>query len=316
MMIKTITTNLDRGLGNQLFTFHAGLYLGLRANSRVVKFDLTGIQIEKQVRKSAIDDFQIEILNAPFDVEWSRKFKSPNLVLLERLIHKFFKKYGITRKLMKQFRSVTYGFDPQLEGLKAPVQIWGNYQSWRYPSALAGAGIVISFQVKNPTTWYLELFETVKVVRPIAIHMRRGDYVNYASDLGLLSDNYYLGALKHFLSKENVEYNEIWIFSDSLEPANSLKAKIDILLENTSLANRGGVKVINPPASSTSAENLLLLSQASMIITSNSSWSWWASWIAGKNTHVIVPEPYYKAFEGEFLDHIPDHWERYPSEFL
>jgi len=315
--MKTVTTNLDRGLGNQLFTFHAGLYLGLNTNSRLVRFDLTGIQIEKQVRKSAIDDFQITLLGAPFDIEWSRKFKSPNLVLIERIIHKFFKKNVITRKLMRQFRSVTYGFDPKLEGLKAPVQIWGNYQSWKYPSALAEAGIEISFLVKNPTTWYLELCETVKVARPIAIHMRRGDYVNYASDLGLLSDNYYLGALKHFLSNKNVVYNEIWIFSDSLEPANSLKAKIELLLETTSLANRGGeVKVINPPSNSTSAENLLLLSQASMIITSNSSWSWWAGWIAGKNTHVIVPGPYYKAFGGEFLDHIPDHWERYPSEFL
>jgi hypothetical protein len=315
--MKTITTNLDRGLGNQLFTFHAGLYLGLKTNSKVVNFDLTGIQAEKLLRNSAIDDFEISVQGAAFDIEWSQKFKSPNRILFERIIHKFFKKYTITRKLMRQFRSITYGFDSQLETLGAPVQIWGNYQSWRYPSALAGAGIEISFRVKNPTPWYLDLSQKAKVVRPIAIHMRRGDYVNYASDLGLLSDEYYLGALNHLLKKDEFKNNEIWIFSDSLGPANVLKAKVQLHLETSSLPFvGGGVKVISPPLDSTSAENLLLLSNAAAIITSNSSWSWWAGWIAGGKTHVLVPEPYYKAFGGEFIDHIPDHWQRFPSKFL
>ena len=96
-----------------------------------------------------------------------------------------------------------------------------------------------------------------------------------------------------------------------------MAAKVQLHLETSSLSFvEGGVKVISPPLDSTSAENLLLLSNASAIITSNSSWSWWAGWIAGGETHVLVPEPYYKAFEGEFIDHIPDHWQRYPSEFL
>jgi hypothetical protein len=122
--------------------------------------------------------------------------------------------------------------------------------------------------------------------------------------------------LEKFIGKENIERNEIWIFSDSLESAHLLRAKVETLLETTSITDRHTVKVIDPPPNSTSAENLLLLSQASMIITSNSSWSWWAAWIAGRDTHVIVPEPYYKAFEGEFLHHIPDDWMRYHSEFL
>ena len=314
--MKIITTNLDRGLGNQLFTFHAGLYLGLSTESNLVRFDLTGIQSEKLLRNSAIDDFEITVQGAPFDIEYSQKFKTPNHVLFERIIHKFFKKHPITRKLMRQFRSITYGFDSELEGLKAPVQIWGNYQSWRYPSTLAGAGIKITFRVKNPTPWYLALSGEAKVVSPMAIHMRRGDYINYASDLGLLSDDYYLGALKHLLDNKNCANNEIWIFSDSLEPAYLLQPKVELLLKTSSPAHRGGVKVINPPSNSTSAENLFLLSHASVIITSNSSWSWWAGWIAGKNTHVIVPEPYYKAFGGEFVDHIPAHWQHFPSKFL
>jgi hypothetical protein len=238
--MKTITTNLDRGLGNQLFTFHAGLYLGLKTNCELVKFDLTGIQSEKLLRKSAISDFEVTIKGAPFDIEWERKFKSPRRIAIERLTHYFFKKHTITRMLMRQFRSITYGFDSQLETLEAPVQIWGNYQSWRYPSALALAGIEISLRVKNPTPWYLELSQKAKVVRPIAIHMRRGDYVNYTSDLGLLSDEYYLGALNYLIKKDEFKNNEIWIFSDSLGPADVLKAKVQLHLETSSLPFVGG----------------------------------------------------------------------------
>jgi hypothetical protein len=218
---------------------------------------------------------------------------------------------------MQQYRSITYGFDSHLAELKSPIGIWGNYQSWRYPTLLESAGIKISFTIKNPTPWYLDLVEIAKSVHPIAIHMRRGDYVKYAADLGLLSEEYYLRALESLLDKNYSKCKEIWIFSDSIGPASSLKTRIESLLKTTQ--NRllpSVVRVINPPSTSTSAENLLLLSQASAIITSNSSWSWWASWIAGVNTHVIVPQPYYKAYEGEFIDHIPDRWQRFPSEFI
>jgi hypothetical protein len=314
--MKTVTTNLDRGLGNQLFTFHAGLYLSLKTNSNLVCFDLTGIQDEKAKRKSAIDDLEITVSGAPFSIQWKEEFKSSFIVLIERVIHKMCKKWEVTRKLMRQYRSITYGFDSRLDSLKAPIQIWGNYQSWRYPKALADRGIRIEYSLKHFTDWYLELSERAMYIRPIAIHMRRGDYNNYAHDLGLLADEYYIDALRLFLNSIQQDKKEIWIFSDSLDEAHLLKEKIEQTLEINELLGGIEIKVIHPPLTSTSAENLLLLSKSSIIIGSNSSWSWWASWIAGNNCHVVTPEPYYKAFYGEFIDHIPDHWQRFPSKFL
>lgn len=308
------TINLDRGLGNQLFTFHAGLYLGLASNSKLVEFDITGIQSEKQQRASGIDDFEIQVSGAPFDIEWKKKHKSSFQNLAERSVHKVFKRTEITRRLMRQYRSITYGFDSKLGSLKTPIQIWGNYQSWRYPLALAEAGIGIHFGLKHPSAWYQDWCERARQICPIAIHMRRGDYASYASTLGLLTHKYYLGALMQVLDNNMQEGLDIWIYSDSLLAANELAREIKLISDRR--VENCQVTVMSPPKESTSAENLLLLSMSQAIITSNSSWSWWASWIAGQKTRVIVPDPYYKAFHGEFIDHIPSYWQRYMSDFV
>jgi hypothetical protein len=314
--MKAVTTNLDRGLGNQLFTFHAGLYLGLKTKASMVRFDLTGIQSEKMSRNSAIDDLEITINGAPFSLQWKEEFKTSFHVLIERVIHKLFKNYHFTRKLMRQYRSITYGFDSRLDSLNAPIQIWGNYQSWRYPKALSDEGIQVEYNLKYCTQWYLELSERAMYERPISIHMRRGDYNNYAHDLGLLADEYYIAALMQFLNQDKWDKQKIWIFSDSLDDAHLLKEKIEQVLRLNKPSIGIEIMVINPPLDSTSAESLLLLSKSSVIISSNSSWSWWASWIAGNSCYVVTPEPYYKAFHGEFIDHIPGHWQRFPSKFI
>jgi len=314
MTMSTTTVNLDRGLGNQLFTFHAGLYLGLASNSKLVQFDMSGIQVEKQSRASGIDDFEIQISGAPFEIEWKKRHKSSFQNLAERSIHKVFKRTEFTRKLMKQYRSITYGFDSKLSSLETPIQVWGNYQSWRYPIALVEAGIEIRFSLKNPTAWYLDWSKRARSLRPIAIHLRRGDYANYASSLGLLSYKYYLGALMQILDKRDQKIPEVWIFSDSLLAATELAQEGRQLLSANGY--EGQVIVVSPPFESTSAENLLLLSMSQAIVSSNSSWSWWASWMAGRETRVVVPNPYYKAFDGEFIDHIPSFWHRYPSDFV
>lgn len=300
-----IKLNLDRGLGNQLFTFHAGLALASRTKSNL-KIDLTGTRDEQRRRQSSIQDLEIEIHNADFEITWLDRDKSSSHIFLERAIHKICKSTQTTRRLMHQFRSLEYGYDPKLYNIHLPSAVWGNYQSWRYPLDLEKSGVIVKMKIRNPTTWYTEMKKIGEDSRPIAIHIRRGDYSDYAHNLGLLCEDYFLEALAHYLNSHDRANRPIWIFSDTVEVAESFMNSL----------NLPDIAVITPPVESCSAESLLLLSLSSVIITSNSSWSWWAGWLGRQDNHVIIPEPYYKSFEGEFLDHIPPAWEKFPSKWL
>ena len=303
--MKKIRVNLDRGLGNQLFTFHAGLFLASQTDSQLL-IDLTGTRNEEQNRNSSINAFKVSVRNAVFPISWLSTSKAPSRIFIERAIHKLFKSSPIGRALMRQYRSLTYGYDEKLLHIRIPTQIWGNYQSYRYPLGLYQLGIDVALDLKDPSPWYLAMKEKAEKSHPISIHVRRGDYANYASDLGLLSEEYFIGALEHYLLRVPRSDRPIWIFSDTLEAAFALRISL----------GRDDVHVIQPPTESSSAENLLLLSLSSAIISSNSSFSWWAAWLGREHNYVIVPQPYYKSFAGEFLDHIPPTWQSFPSSFL
>ena len=303
--MHSIKVNLDRGLGNQLFTLHAGLALAAQRKLPLY-IDLTGTQDEKFSRNSSIENLKIQVQGASFPIIWVNRIKPSTQILLERVIHKLAKSSKMGRRYMRQFRSLTYGYDRKLTEISTPTQIWGNYQSFRYPLELEELGIEVNISVKNPSDWYLRLNSEAKTERPISIHLRRGDYANYSDDLGLLSETYFKNAIETYLKKHERLGRPIWIFSDSADAAQGLKAFLG--LEN--------ICVIDPPMDSSSAESLLLMSRSSVIITSNSSYSWWAGWIGRANNLVIVPNPYYKTFSGEFLDHIPPNWQSFPSDFL
>jgi hypothetical protein len=303
----TIKVNLDRGLGNQLFTLHAAL--ALAAQRRLpLHIDLTGTQNEKIMRNSSIENLKIHVEGAEFPIIWEKETKARYTIQLERAVHKLAKSSEIGRKNMRQYRSLTYGYDKKLFEISTPTQIWGNYQSFRYPLELEKRGIKVDISVHNPSDWYLSMSNEAKSKSPISIHVRRGDYAEYSDVLGLLSETYFKNAISGYFQMHKRKERPIWIFSDSADAAKGLRA---------TLGGVGGdISVIYPPKESNSAESLLLMSLSSVLVTSNSSFSWWAGWLGRSSNQVIVPNPYFKNFNGEFTDHIPPNWQRFPSDFL
>ena len=113
-----------------------------------------------------------------------------------------------------------------------------------------------------------------------AIHVRRGDYLNYQDSFGLLSDDYYVNALKTLSEKKNL--SEAIVFTDSPEMVEELRDKLDMKS-----------RIISPSDLSTS-ETMVLMSRCSGLVTSNSTFSFWAG-ILGNNLEVVVPDPWFKS---------------------
>lgn len=127
---------------------------------------------------------------------------------------------------MRQYRSLTYGYDKKLFEISTPTSIWGNYQSFRYPLELEKLGIKVDISVNKPSDWYFRMCEEAKNKSPISIHLRRGDYADYSDVLGLLSEKYFKNVISCYVQMHERNERPIWIFSDSTDAAHDLRTTL------------------------------------------------------------------------------------------
>ena len=134
------------------------------------------------------------------------------------------------------------------------------------------------------------------VDNPIALHVRRTDYVDNSKNHPLCKLNYYKAALKHFNDERNVI-----VFSDDPKWCHQQQLFSDdrfIISENAD--NR---------------VDLCLMSLCKDFIIANSSFSWWGAWLSSnKDKKVIAPVQWFGK-TGYTKDHntkdlIPNEWTR------
>jgi hypothetical protein len=125
--------------------------------------------------------------------------------------------------------------------------------------------------------------------------------------IGALAVNYYLDALR--LVDRNIEHQikdrPIWIFSD--EP-------FLVKQEFAAISEFESAQFIETPDEADPAESLFLMSAASSIIISNSTFSWWSAALSQGAT-VVAPAKWFKKSEDpDSL--IPSTWLRAESSWL
>lgn len=146
-------------------------------------------------------------------------------------------------------------------------------------------------EILNPCK---EMIESVD--NPIALHVRRTDYLTNSENHFNLPLTYYEAALKHFDDNRNVI-----VFSDDPEWCKEQELFSDdrfLISENAD--NR---------------VDLCLMTLCDDFIIANSSYSWWGAWLSSnKNKKVIAPVQWFGK-TGYTKDHntkdlIPDEWTR------
>jgi hypothetical protein len=158
--------------------------------------------------------------------------------------------------------------------------------------------------LKNPSRWYEAMAAEIQIVNPIAIHIRRGDYLKYSDQYGLLSEDYYLKAIE-LAERSSHGKSEIWIFSDSTEQIHDNMPRV------MSLKSR----IIPTPDGISDAEVLLLMSLCTKIVIANSTFSWWAATLNARSKTVIAPIKWFKGMEDPSAL-IPENWLTLESEWL
>ena len=131
---------------------------------------------------------------------------------------------------------------------------------------------------------------------PIALHIRRGDYVNNIDNHPLCTLEYYENALKHF-----DDNRQVIIFSD--DPTWCKEQELfsdDRFMISENEDNR---------------IDLCLMSLCSDFIIANSSFSWWGAWLStNKDKKVIAPRQWFGTGgytkDCNTKDVVPQEWNR------
>jgi len=311
MRQKSPIISLTGGLGNQLFQLAAALSF----------FGDSKIKFEWGIGKPRLNALGLPELTSfilPENVELltSRKFswlmsKSTGYILRmgtnprwyekNRFIQAFIKSLGELIGLFyfnerrRVFSSDNIGYTARTPGNEASFVI-GYFQSHVYASQSKVREKLLQVSSLDAPSIVSEFAAFAEKESPLVIHIRLGDYKNEV-DFGLLDESYFN---THLLNEWSTgRYKKVWLFSD--EP--------DLALNYISSVDREHIRVLDSPEYSTST-TFDLMRLGNGYIISNSTFSWWAAFLArNQSAKVIAPKPWFKNLVEPNLM-IPPTWTR------
>ena len=296
MGVEMVTVKLVGGLGNQLFGFFAGKFLEDTQPTKV-RFDISD-------QLNGLGAHNVSILDLKLDgdfgsyQDWAIKYLP--FTILRRIVRKMLRVLRSMTKTDKYYQSTVVGHDNNLlEPQFNKKFISGYFQSSYYFTTLRMKRPEISaIGLRNPSAWFEEMSESVKVDNPIVVHIRRGDYLKFANSYGILSDEYFCEAIRVLREKEpEANKSPIWVFSDSIETIPATMPKLVDL----------GAVLISPPHGTSDSEVLIVMSLAEKIVISNSTYSWWGASLNTEKKIVIAPTKWYRNMEDP-SGLIPKEW--------
>ena len=173
---QKVEIELVGGLGNQLFGYFAGAFYAQKFNKLLI-VDLTQVSLGLTNHGSQLTSFK---LSKSYELIRSkpRRFARLNKRISDKLSIKFKLIKYFRYKLFGVYQSKEVGFDSFLEKQSEISRIQGYYQTWKYVDNLQELEADLSLEIINPSNWFLELQNEINKVKPIVIHVRRGDYKN------------------------------------------------------------------------------------------------------------------------------------------
>jgi hypothetical protein len=281
------------GIGNQLFVLVFGLAISKRLKTRLIADD-------SLIHFGSNKSRKMEISNLVFN-EFDIEFKSSKLtkllnqnqnIILNKIIWKFF-------KLNKRAISEDKLSKPLFRFAKGQTYS-GYFQDWFYVDYVYEQNSSFDFNLKNSSSIYLNLIKDTEQSKPIFVHVRLGDYLDFPDIYSILPENYFLDSLNHLGSNN---HEKIWLFTEDFEQVEKfypeLVKKVD--------------KVIDQSIGLTDIESFKLLCQGAKLVASNSTYSMWAAWFVNKNGFSAVV-PLQMGVKGGSESLIDERWDRYDLE--
>ncbi|WP_340297074.1 MULTISPECIES: alpha-1,2-fucosyltransferase [unclassified Roseobacter] len=298
-----IITRLIGGLGNQMFQYAAGFALAHRTGQKL-RVDITSL---RDVR--AHQGYQLpEIFCGDFcTANWLDLFKVLGFSKRQAVHGSATPVEGkLPNRLGPTIRQPTHNFWNGFNELGAEIYLVGYWQSAKY---FHGFETILAETFKfreNLTGRNAEIAMEMEDTIPVALHVRRGDYIQnpktYAFH-GICHWDYYHKAMDHI--RKRVRSPHFYIFSDDLQAAIQEFGKSP---ETTYVDCNNG---------SNSYRDMMLMARCKHHIIANSSFSWWGAWLANAHGYadseqiVIAPEQWLSGSKEQMEDIYIKNWVRF-----
>lgn len=291
-----ITTQIQGGLGNQLFQYATGKALGNRLKGQLL-----------------------------LDIDWySHGWEdvTPRYFLLPALnLHYQIAPTNRTPKASKRWYRIAqqflplspyilkdrpFCFDQNLNTFKPyarqDIYLMGYWQSFRYFQSIRQE-LILEITPNFPlSTHYQNYLEKIEGTSSAMVHIRRGDYVHLpaaAKVHGFLGLDYYQKGMDLLLASD--PRIQFFVFSDDLDWA---KANLP---HQDKITFIHGTEDITAPV-----QELFLMTKCKKHLIANSSLSWWGAWLsASENPQVIAPQRWTNDTDKSWGDLLPQQWQKF-----
>jgi hypothetical protein len=289
-----VTVKLIGGLGNQLFGYFAALYAARKSGDSIV-LDLSRQQANPHPSSSILD----------FGVQGKVRFSNPLGELKSRLVTSappiIPKLNYILAKTLRVHAPQEIGFDLELGTKSKNLTLLGYFQTYRYFLADALSPGDRRLELVYESDWFKSMKERALEVKPVMVHVRRGDYSNPENNyIGTLDKEYYLDGVRLIMPEGSGR--QVWVFSDSVD-----QVRKEFGVEGW------GFEYILTPRSVSAAEVMTLMSMSAGLVISNSTFSYWAAML-GDDPRVVAPSKWFRK-GSDPLDLLPPEWNRVESRW-
>lgn len=288
-MEDRVIVKFNGGLGNQMFQWALARAIA-ETTGMEARFDMSYFN-RQYARPYELDVFKVE---PKFVVDaWTIIRLKLIWALRSFLNWKDF--LGITL-----YSESHFNFDKNINKIKSNAYIIGFFQSELYFTCVEDK-LREDFKFeKEPDAKNMQIISQMYATNSIAIHIRRGDYVEkqrYQNLYATCSPDYYKRGVEYIAQK--YPNPTLYIFSDDIRWA---KQNIRLPYETVYISHNTGKK---------SYEDMRLMSLCRHNIIANSSFSWWGAWLnKNKEKIVIAPQKWFNDDEIIQTDIIPKDWIR------
>ena len=304
-----IYLELSGGLGNQLFEYAMARRVleERRKNNPNEKLTLLLDRYNNDVRNYSLKSFMVDdsIRLIPM---WKQKIlstyfkaKKHSIMITRTTDSKLIsgaKAFAIMCSYGMFCTTDTYDYYPYVLPNKKNIYIYGNYQSEKYFLEIKDI-LKKEFRIK-PSTISADklLLRGITSKNSVAIHIRRGDYLSseWGKKLDVCTEMYYMKAINYITEK--VEDPEFFIFSNSSDDLRWIKENMRLPGKKT-YVNQHGSEI----------DDFYLMSKCKHHIISNSTYSWWSSYLASNQDKIVIaPSYWYKTQDQNAQDIYLDSW--------
>jgi hypothetical protein len=262
--LRNVVVHCRGGLGNQLFQASAG-YLVAKELETSLYLDLSLIAVHNS--ENPVDICRLEVLQQySTPLTFRGKLRTRLILKLNWMFPSF--------DLSSVGTFSPGNFDRVFRTLRT-IHLYGYFADFSYgDSSKLFEGEI---NLIKPSTWFMEMANTISKKPVVALHVRRGDFLANPEHYGILGANYYKNAITAIPSGSKGAL--IWVFSDSLSLAQEMLSQI----------HESKFEYISPPPNSNALESLILMSLAEGLIVANSTFSFWAAYISKKSKFICYP---------------------------